>query len=139
MFSFTARTQKHLRYVLALGFIAAAAWWLAPRDEHAGGGVRVQPPRALADFQLVDGDNQAFTRMRLQGQWSLLFFGYTHCPDVCPFTMSELAKLTPLLQHAEDPAARTVQVVFISVDPARDDPGLLKNFATRRPTSATAR
>ena len=130
MFSFTARTQKHLRYVLALGFIAAAAWWFAARDEHAGDDVRVQPPRALADFQLVDGDNQVFTRTRLQGQWSLLFFGYTHCPDVCPFTMSELAKLTPLLQHAEDPAARSVQVVFISVDPARDHPELLKNFAS---------
>ena len=126
---FTARTKKHLRYALALSCIAAAAWWFAPRDEHAGAGERVQPPRALADFQLVDGDNQPFTRARLQGHWSLLFFGYTHCPDVCPVTMSELAKLAPLLQHAEDAAARTVQVVFISVDPARDTPELLKNFA----------
>ena len=125
----TARSKKHLRYALALACIAAAAWWFAPRDEHAGGGQRVQPPRALADFQLLDGDKQAFTRAQLQGRWSLLFFGYTHCPDVCPVTMSELAKTMPLLQHAEDAAARAVQVVFISVDPARDTPELLKNFA----------
>ncbi len=125
----TARTKKHLRYALALACIAVAAWWFAPRDEHAGGGQRVQPPRALADFQLLDGDKQAFTRTQLQGRWSLLFFGYTHCPDVCPVTLSELTKTLPLLQHAEDAAARTVQVVFISVDPARDTPELLKNFA----------
>ena len=125
----TARTTKHFRYALALICMAAAAWWLAPRDEHAGAGERLQPPRALADFQLLDGDNQAFTRAQLQGRWSLLFFGYTHCPDVCPITMSELAKVYPLLQHGEDAAARAAQVVFVSVDPARDTPALLKSFA----------
>lgn len=128
MFALTARTKKHLRYAVALSCIAAAIAWFAPRDEHAGAGERVQPPRALADFQLLDGDNQAFTRTQLQGHWSLLFFGYTHCPDVCPVTMSELAKAMPLLMRGEDPAARAVQVVFISVDPARDTPGLLKSF-----------
>lgn len=127
--SFAAvRTKKHLRYAFALAFIAIAAVWLSAREEHAGAAVRVQPPRPLADFQLVDGDNQPFTRTRLQGHWSLLFFGYTHCPDVCPVTLTELAKLTPLLQHVKDVAART-QIVFISVDPARDTPALLKNFA----------
>lgn len=125
----TARTKKHLRYAFALACIALAAWWFAPRDEHAGGGQRVQPPRALADFQLLDGDKQAFSRTQLQGHWSLLFLGYTHCPDVCPITMSELAKAMPLLQHAQDPATRGVQVVFVSVDPARDTPELLKSFA----------
>ncbi|MBI3773969.1 MAG: SCO family protein [Gammaproteobacteria bacterium] len=129
MFTPTARTKKHLRYAFALLCVAAAAWWFAPRDEHAGAGERVQPPRALADFQLLDGDNQAFTRAQLQGRWSLVFFGYTHCPDVCPVTMSELAKAYTLLQHAEDAAARKAQVVFISVDPARDNPALLKSFA----------
>ena len=125
----TARPKKHLRYALALLCIAAAAWWFAPRDEHAGGGTRVQPPRALADFQLLDGDKQPFTRAHLQGHWSLLFFGYTHCPDVCPVTLSELAQALPLLQHAEEATVPGVQVVFISVDPARDTPELLKNFA----------
>jgi len=129
MFAPTARTKKHVRYAFALACVAAAAWWFAPRDEHAGAGERVQPPRALADFQLLDGDNQPFTRARLQGKWSLLFFGYTHCPDVCPVTLSELARSAMLLQHAEDAAARAVQVVFISVDPARDGPALIKSFA----------
>ena len=129
MFLPTARTKKNLRYALALACIAAAAWWFAPRDEHAGAGERVQPPRPLADFQLLDGDNQPFSRARLQGTWSLLFFGYTHCPDVCPITLTELAKTAPLLQRSQDAAARSVQVVFISVDPARDNPELLKNFA----------
>jgi len=140
MFLPTARTKKHFRYALALAGIAAAAWWFAPRDEHAGAGERVQPPRVLADFQLLDGDNQAFTRTQLQGHWSLLFFGYTHCPDICPITMSELAKSSTLLLRSEDAAARAVQVVFISVDPARDPPELLKNFAryfNERFTAAT--
>ena len=91
MFFSAARTKKHLRYAFALGFIAVAAVWLAARDEHAGAGVRVQPC-PVADFQWVDGDKQPFTRTRLQGHGSLLFFGYTHCPEVYPITMTELAK-----------------------------------------------
>ena len=43
----------------------------------------------LQDFQLRDQDNQAFTRERFNGRWSLVFFGYTHCPDVCPLTLAE--------------------------------------------------
>jgi protein SCO1/2 len=67
---------------------------------------------------LVAADGSAFDAQRLQGRWSLVFFGFTSCPDVCPTTLQTLAAF------ARDPAsgidAGRTQVVFVSVDPERD-------------------
>ncbi len=74
-------------------------------------------PRQLADFQLTDHRGQPFTRERFAGTWSLIFFGFTHCPDICPTTMAFLNELVGALDAAE---AADTQVVMVSVDPARD-------------------
>lgn len=121
------RTKPFLT-VLLIGCVASlAGWYFAPREAQSMQQFLVQPPRPLAEFQIFDADNQPFTRARLQGQWSLLFFGYTQCPDVCPMTLSELAKVYQLLPRGSD-APLPPQVIFISVDPARDHPALLKDF-----------
>jgi protein SCO1/2 len=80
--------------------------------------------RPLA-FQLVDGTGAAVTAANYRGKIVLVFFGYTHCPDVCPTT---LAKLTQVLKRL-GPTADSVRVLFVSVDPARDSPKLLKSYA----------
>ncbi|MDH3941335.1 MAG: SCO family protein, partial [Xanthomonadales bacterium] len=54
-------------------------------------------PRVIADFSLVDDDGQPFSLERLKGQWSLLFFGFTHCPDVCPSALYDLAQVRKTL------------------------------------------
>ena len=54
-------------------------------------------PRALGDFSLVDHNAEPFTQTALIGHWTLVFFGFTHCPDICPTTMAELAELTAQL------------------------------------------
>lgn len=74
-------------------------------------------PRDLGEFSLIDHHGQPFTPQRLEGQWSLLFFGFTFCPDICPTTMAFLNKFTASLEGTE---AQETQVVMVSVDPARD-------------------
>lgn len=74
--------------------------------------------RLLAKFELERANGQPFTRADLEGQWSLVFFGFTNCPDICPDTLAMLANSMNELEtmrHDNPP-----QVVFISVDPERD-------------------
>ena len=84
-------------------------------------------PKSVGEFALTDASGKAFSRDRLAGQWTFLVFGYTSCPDVCPITLSELAKVYQLLKTRPD-SPKNVQVVFISVDPARDNPDALQSF-----------
>ncbi len=84
-------------------------------------------PKELAPFRLTDDRGQVFDQERLRGRWSLLFFGYTHCPDVCPTTLATLAKMVKLLDQNGNTALP--QVVFVSVDPQRDEPAKLGEYA----------
>lgn len=83
--------------------------------------------RAIADFSLLDQDNTPFTQENLRGHWTFAFFGYTHCPDVCPNTLALLGSVQRELEQKLDPQEMP-QVVFVSVDPERDTPELLKKF-----------
>ncbi|MDM7862047.1 SCO family protein [Alteromonas sp. ASW11-36] len=74
-------------------------------------------PRALTDFALIDHNNQPVDKSVFTGKWSLLFVGYTYCPDVCPTTMAAINSAYKDLVSAT-PAEP--QVVFLSVDPKRD-------------------
>lgn len=75
-------------------------------------------PIPLPAFELESGSGEAFTPESLEGRVSLLFFGFTHCPDICPLTLARLANLRSTL--AENGAETLPDVVFVSVDPARD-------------------
>lgn len=76
-------------------------------------------PRAISPFQLTDNHDQPFTLANLQGHWSILFFGFTHCPELCPTTLATLNQAYQLLQK-DHPDQVLPQVVFISVDPEQD-------------------
>ena len=75
-------------------------------------------------FHLVDQNARSQTQAILKGKWSAVFFGYTFCPDVCPTTLQALGEA----QDRLGPKAARFQVVFISVDPARDTPPQLKTY-----------
>ncbi len=82
-------------------------------------------PRTLPQFKLVDHKGQPFSNTQLTGKWSVMFFGYTHCPDICPTTITALAKVAEKLA----PEIREhVQFVFISIDPERDTADLLADY-----------
>jgi len=83
-------------------------------------------PKPLPDFLLTDAAGTAFTRRELMGHWSLLYFGYTHCPDACPTTLMDLDHMSAALGKAKD--AVLPRVYFVSVDPKRDNLGLLRNY-----------
>lgn len=76
----------------------------------------------LPDFRLRSTVGP-ITPADLRGRWSMVFFGYTHCPDVCPTTLGMMAEVVKQLPQAERPL-----VLFVSVDPARDTPELLGSF-----------
>jgi len=86
--------------------------------------------RLLQPFKLTDHNNTVFDEKRLQGKWSFVFFGYTSCPDVCPATLYVLSSVHGLLVDEAGTAPDDMQVIFISVDPARDTPEKLANYIT---------
>ncbi|MBV8188888.1 MAG: SCO family protein [Alphaproteobacteria bacterium] len=75
-------------------------------------------------FRLVDQNGRTVTDADLKGKWSLIYFGYTHCPDACPTTLNEIAIALDDLGPKRD----AVRPVFITVDPERDTPQLLKGY-----------
>jgi protein SCO1/2 len=78
------------------------------------------------EFQLTDHDGKPRTLADFRGKVLVVFFGFTHCPDVCPTTLAELAKARKLL----GPQGERVQVVMVTVDPERDTPEVLKQYVT---------
>ena len=79
--------------------------------------------KTFTGFELTDHNNEKVTIENFSGKWTLLFFGFTHCPDVCPTTLTELQKTFKLITSTEKP-----DVLFVSVDGERDSPELLKEY-----------
>ncbi len=75
-------------------------------------------PRAIIPFKLTDNQGNTFTNKNLQGHWTFLFFGFTHCPMICPTTMALLNKVYTKLKTLNK--ASNVNVVLVSIDPQRD-------------------
>jgi len=81
--------------------------------------------RSLPALELLDQNGQVVQTDQLKGQWSLLFFGYTYCPDICPATLAQLRQLQG--QLPEETRER-LRMVLVSVDPKRDTPEQLKKY-----------
>jgi len=128
--------DKPLRIaVFALVAVLAAvagmtlARWIQGTPATAGADTRalvLQAPRALPDFLLTDHEQQPFGPARLRGRWTLLFFGFTHCPDVCPTTLNTLAGLAQALEDL--PPALQPSITMVSVDPMRDTAEVLSTY-----------
>ncbi len=79
------------------------------------------PPRPAPALRLTDGDGQPFDLASLRGQPVFVYFGYTHCPDVCPTTLADL-------RAGIKEAGVDAKVVFVTIDPARDDAAAMKQY-----------
>lgn len=108
----------------AIAGLVAAQYMLVPKTIEMASGTLLQKPRPIADFQLADTSGAPFDKARLQGHWSLVFTGFTYCPDVCPTTMG----LIKTLKSRLDAQQRPLQVVFVSIDPERDTPEQLQRY-----------
>lgn len=112
---------------LAAGMLLARALMPgAPAQLELAQATVLEPPRPLPQFELIDQHGKPFGPERLRGHWSLLFFGFTNCPDVCPMTLSVLAQAEK--QLADLPADQRPRVVLVSVDPKRDTPAKLDTY-----------
>lgn len=94
------------------------------REEY--GTVILPKPRAPSPFRLMRDDGTPFTDMDLQGSWTLAYFGFTHCPDICPVTLAVLAEARRQLSES-DPYPPFDAALF-TVDPERDTPEVLAEF-----------
>jgi protein SCO1/2 len=120
---------KYRSAVLLIVIALAAAVGGALLSRHVGGGaIALQngtwlpESRAIAPFELTDHEGQPFGNAQLAGIPTLLFFGYTHCPDVCPTTLALLTQL------ARDKPLPQLKLLFVTVDPKRDDQLTLKRY-----------
>lgn len=113
--------------VAAVAIAIATMVWVG-RQAQDGAGIRevasTGQPAVGGPFQLVNQDGQAVDETLLTGKWSLVFFGFTYCPDYCPTTLTSLEAT----KRALGDRAAEVQIVFISIDPERDTPEALKAY-----------
>jgi protein SCO1 len=99
---------------------------LAHRDSPRGAAGTLLASAIGGPFRLVDQNGGAVTDADLKGKWSLVYFGYTHCPDACPTALNDIAVALDEL----GPKRGAVRPVFITVDPERDTPEVLKAYIT---------
>ncbi len=85
-------------------------------------GTALPEPRPIAAFDLTDQRGEPFSRDNLRGRWTLLFTGFTNCPDICPLTVASMAELRRRLARDD------LQFLFVSVDPERDTPEVIRRY-----------
>ena len=122
-------------YILIVAVAMGLGLWAAERFHGDGGdagpalkAVRLFPqPRALPAFSLRQSDGTQLVPGELKGHWTMVFLGFTHCPDICPTTLAELAQA----QRRWDaiPATTRPRVLFVSVDPERDSADRIGEYA----------
>ena len=81
------------------------------------------------NFSLIDQNSRLVTNDSLKGRWRLIYFGYTYCPDICPVDAQKLGQALKLLEKQDPLQAARVQPIFITVDPERDTPAAVGDFA----------
>jgi protein SCO1/2 len=115
--------KRKFAIVIALAFLGAAGAGLYAISHLSNAGSTTKPLIGGA-FSLVDTNGKRVTDADFRGKLMLVFFGYTHCPDVCPTGLQQAADVLAKL----GPDAGDVVPVFISVDPARDTPAVMKSY-----------
>jgi protein SCO1/2 len=130
-------TRRNIRLTVATAAIFALASMgalvyklsqpriLSPYELRAQHVYLLEPPLQVQPIALIDHHGEPFVEARLRGRWTLAFFGFTSCTDICPATMATLAKMYRELKPAEQ---AELQVLFVSVDPARDTPEALTRY-----------
>lgn len=119
------RTTRLVALVAIIGVAVAVAFLLASRGGHEFAGTVFTDQQEASNFTLTADSGEAVSLDSFRGKVVLVYFGYTFCPDVCPASLAELAAAVDVL----DPSQREdVQVVMVSVDPARDTPQVLDGY-----------
>lgn len=124
-------TSKNLAVLLVILAFVGGTFFMVQSIKNG----RIQPafatvwpsPMPLKEFSLVDHEGNEFTKDRFDGKWSVVFFGFTNCPDICPATLQQLAIANKNLQ---DSGAQVPEIVLVSVDPERDTPDVMATYVS---------
>jgi protein SCO1/2 len=117
--------QALIPYLVALACLSAGGLWRAAEEAQSVGRViTTGTPDVGGPFALLDQNGQTRTDGDFRGRWMLVYFGYTNCPDVCPTTLALLAEVLKQLGGR----ANRIAPIFITLDPARDTPKVLKQY-----------
>ncbi len=128
--------SKSILYIILAAFAAGFGLWAGqhwtnkqtPAPAAALQAVRMFPEaRQIPDFALQGPDGKLFNKASIGQHWTLVFLGFTHCPDVCPTTLGELSKAQKIWESVA--MAKRPRVLFVSVDPQRDSPKILADYA----------
>ncbi|MDH3400884.1 MAG: SCO family protein [Chromatiales bacterium] len=123
---------QRILMIIGLATLAVVAGlWLqlrmsAPAVPPETNATLLRTARPIEDVRLQDTLGNEFRIQQLQGRWSLVFFGFTHCPDVCPTTLTILGQVAKGLSDL--PETRQPRLVFVTVDPERDVPAVIKGY-----------
>lgn len=124
------KQRPFLIVLILIGLLAVGFGWQFQRHQGAepayAHGKKYPEPKAVPDVVLAGADGQPVRLADFSGKYVFMFFGYTHCPDVCPASLQNLAGEL----KAMGPAADKVQAMFVSVDPQRDTPAEVARYAT---------
>ncbi len=104
---------------LAMGLV-----FMQPKAVSIESGTLLQPPRELPAFALTDEEGQPYTNASLAGHWTVVFVGFTTCPDICPATLTTMKSVMEGLGPVRD----KVKMLLLSIDPERDTAARLKNY-----------
>ena len=127
--------NRTITFILVAALATGLGLWAAQRwfGQHHANAPALQTvrlfdqPRALPPFSLRQSDGTPLVPGELKGHWTLVFLGFTHCPDVCPTTLAELAQAQRAWETLPD--ATRPRVLFVSVDPDRDTPDRAGEYA----------
>ncbi|HIJ22907.1 MAG: SCO family protein [Gammaproteobacteria bacterium] len=114
--------------ILVTGFILLLGCEHSSEPPPTEGAIILPESRKVPQFELLHHGSSGFTNTDLKGKWSFFFYGYTHCPDVCPTELFNLAEMLRQLETAGVAEAELPQVVFVSVDPQRDLPEGIQRY-----------
>jgi len=120
---------RHLLFAVVLSIALAAGAFVALRySEPAEPQFALVLPagQAVPEFSLLDQDGNPVDATVFRDRWDLVFFGFTHCPDVCPTTLQVLSQAQQTLRASA--AATLPRIVLVSVDPERDTPALMAGY-----------
>ncbi len=113
---------------VAIGLWAGSRWMSSDGAPQTSSAVMYPSRLVIPDFQLQRSDGQVFSAKDLRGHWTIAFFGFTHCPDVCPTTLAAFKSVWAKLADAGKTSK--VQFAFVSVDPERDTPEQLSRYVS---------
>ncbi|MGB2259690.1 MAG: SCO family protein [Porticoccaceae bacterium] len=113
--------------LVVYGFVWRMSQPVIMDDEQlrVNGAIVLDQPRIFSDFELVDHRGEIFNIARMQDTWTIVFFGFTHCPDICPTT---LAVLNDMYSKMKDSEKEQLQIVMISLDAERDTVEALADY-----------